>query len=89
MWIESTVSAELARVKMERGHGYGSHSRHAKDKTLAWILWDNQSSLHSTLNYVSLMQFERGQLPDQIKQACSCPLLWDLEFEGKVKLTKR
>lgn len=45
--------------------------RHAKDETLAWLLWYNQSRLHSTLNYLSPMQFEQHWLADQIRQANS------------------
>ena len=30
-----------------------------KDETIAWLLWYNQSRMHSTLNYVSPMQFEQ------------------------------
>jgi transposase InsO family protein len=45
--------------------------RHAKDETLAWLHWYNQSRLHSTSNYVSPMQFEQHWLADQAKQASS------------------
>ena len=43
--------------------------RHAKDETLAWLLWCNQSRLHSTLSFISPMQFEQLWLADQTKQA--------------------
>lgn len=43
--------------------------RHAKDETLAWLLWYNQSRLHSTLNHVSPMLFEQCWQIDQAKQA--------------------
>ena len=32
--------------------------RHAKYETIAWLLWYNKTRLHSTLAYVSPMQFE-------------------------------
>jgi transposase InsO family protein len=28
------------------------------DETLAWLLWCNQTRMHSTLNYLSPAQFE-------------------------------
>ena len=45
--------------------------RHAKDETLAWLLWYNQARLNSTLNYVSPMQLEQPWLTEQAKQASS------------------
>jgi transposase InsO family protein len=33
--------------------------REAKDETISWILWFNRTRMHSTLNYVSPMQFEQ------------------------------
>jgi len=38
---------------------------------MAWLLWYNQSRLHSTLNYVSPMQFEQHWLIDQTQQTGS------------------
>jgi transposase InsO family protein len=32
--------------------------RQAKDEVLDWLLWYNQTHMHSTLNCVSPMQFE-------------------------------
>jgi hypothetical protein len=44
--------------------------RHARDETLAWLLWYNASRLHSTfLNYVSPMQSEEHGQAQQAKQA--------------------
>ncbi len=58
--------------KVERLHDQRFITRrHAKDETLDWLLWYNQSRLHSTLNYVSPMQFEQHWLADQAKQASS------------------
>jgi len=36
--------------------------RHARDETIAWLLWYNKARLHSTLAYVSPMQFEQNWL---------------------------
>lgn len=43
--------------------------RHAMDETIAWLLWYNRLRLHSTLNYVSPMQFEQHWQTLQAKQA--------------------
>ena len=45
--------------------------RTAKDETIAWLLWYNQTRLHSTLAYVSPVQFEQNWLANQPKQANS------------------
>ncbi len=45
---------------MERLHGQRFETiREVKDATLNWLLWYNQIRMHSTLNYVSPMQFEK------------------------------
>jgi len=45
---------------VERLHGQRFETvRQAKDESLAWMLWYNQSRMHSTLNQVSPDQFEQ------------------------------
>jgi transposase InsO family protein len=45
---------------VERLHGQRFITRRqAMDETLSGLLWYNQSRLHSTLNYLSPMQFEK------------------------------
>jgi transposase InsO family protein len=45
----------------ERLHGQHFETvRQAKDEALDWLLWYNQTRLHSTLNYVSPMQYEQN-----------------------------
>jgi putative transposase len=39
------------------------------DETIAWLLWYNQTRMHSTLNYVSPMQFEKDWMDARIKIA--------------------
>jgi len=39
------------------------------DETIAWLLWYNRDRLHSTLAYVSPMQFEENWLANQPRQA--------------------
>jgi putative transposase len=47
-------------LKVERLHGQRFQTiRAAKDETLARLLWYNQTRMHSTLNYLSPVQFER------------------------------
>lgn len=42
--------------------------RQAKDEVIAWLLWYNQTRLHSTLAYVSPVRFEQDWLATQAKQ---------------------
>jgi transposase InsO family protein len=42
---------------------------HAKDEIIAWLLWYNRTRLHSTLAYVSPMQFEHNWLTTHAKKA--------------------
>jgi transposase InsO family protein len=39
------------------------------DETIDWLLWYNHSRLHSTLNYVSPMQFETSWRAAQAQYA--------------------
>jgi putative transposase len=59
-WDNAPSEALFASLKVERLHGQRFETiRQAKDETLAWLLWYNQSRMHSTLNYVSPDQFEQ------------------------------
>jgi transposase InsO family protein len=40
--------------------------RQAKDETITWLHWYNKARLHSTLAYVSPMQFESKWLARQV-----------------------
>jgi len=45
---------------VERLHGQRFATiREAKDEVIAWLLWYNRTRMHSTLNYVSPVQFEQ------------------------------
>lgn len=69
-WDNACSETLFGSLKVERLHGQRFLTRrHAKDETLAWLLWYNQSRLHSTLNYVSPMQFEKHWHAQQAKQA--------------------
>jgi transposase InsO family protein len=53
-------NVSLGSLKVERLHGQRFETiRQAKDETIAWLLWYNQTRMHSTLHYASPMQFER------------------------------
>lgn len=69
-WDNACSETLFGSLKVERLHEQRFVTRrHAKDETLAWLLWYNQSRLHSTLNYVSPMQFEKHWQADQARQA--------------------
>lgn len=58
-WDNASSETLFGSLKVERLHGQRFKSRRqAKDEVLAWILWYDRSRLHSTLAYVSPMQFE-------------------------------
>jgi transposase InsO family protein len=69
-WDNACSETLFGSLKVERLHGQRlTTRRHAKDETLAWLLWYNQARLHSTLDYASPMQFEQYWLAAQAKQA--------------------
>jgi putative transposase len=58
-WDNACSETLFASLKVERLHGKQFQTiRQAKDETIAWLLWYNRTRMHSTLNYVSPMQFE-------------------------------
>ena len=59
-WDNAPSETLFASLKVERLYGKRFETRRqAKDETLDWLRWYNQTRLHSTLNYVSPMQFEQ------------------------------
>jgi putative transposase len=59
-WDNACSETLFASLKVERLHGQRFKTiRQAKDETLDWLLWYNRTRLHSTLKYVSPMQFEQ------------------------------
>ncbi len=59
-WDNACSETLFASLKAERLHGTRFQTiRQAKDETLDWLLWYNRTRLHSTLKYVSPMQFEQ------------------------------
>lgn len=59
-WDNAPSETLFASLKVERLHGQRFQTvRQAKDETLAWLLWYNQTRMHSTIKYVSPIQFEQ------------------------------
>jgi putative transposase len=71
-WDNACSETLFGSLKVERLHGQRFETRrHAKDETIAWLLWYNRTRLHSTLAYVSPMQFEQDWFAAQAMQANS------------------
>lgn len=71
-WDNACSETLFGSLKVERLHGQRFKTRRqAKDETIAWLLWYNRDRLHSTLNYVSPMQFEQNWLAELHIQANS------------------
>nr|WP_295776300.1 IS3 family transposase [Rhodoferax sp.] len=71
-WDNACSETLFGSLKVERLYGQKFQSRRqAKDEVIAWILWYNRTRLHSTLAYVSPMQFEESWLANQPKQVNS------------------
>jgi putative transposase len=59
-WDNACSETLFGSLKTERLHGEQFQTiRQAKDATLAWLLWYNQTRMHSTLKYLSPTQFEQ------------------------------
>ena len=58
-WDNAPTETLFGSLKVERLHGERLQTiRQAKDETVAWLLWYNRQRMHSTLNYVSPVEFE-------------------------------
>jgi putative transposase len=58
-WDNAVTETLFGSLKVERLHGERFAAiRQAKDETLAWLLWYNRQRMHSTLNYLSPVEFE-------------------------------
>jgi transposase InsO family protein len=69
-WDNACSESLFGSLKVERLHGQRFETRgQARDETVAWLLWYNRTRLHSTLAYVSPMQFEQNWLANQPRQA--------------------
>ena len=71
-WDNACSETLFGLLKVERLRGQRFvRRRQAKDETIVWLLWYNHWQLHSTLAYVSPMQFERNWAVAQTRQASS------------------
>jgi putative transposase len=69
-WDNACSETLFGSLKVERLHGQRFATiRQAKDATIAWLLWYNQTRLHSTLNYVSPIRFEQDWEEARMKAA--------------------
>ena len=65
-WDNACSETLFGSLKVERLYGQRFKSRdQARDETLAWLLWYNRERLHSTLAYVSPMQYEHNWLANE------------------------
>jgi putative transposase len=59
-WDNACSETLFGSLKVERLHGQHLQTRRqGKEEALDWLHWYNQTRLHSTLKYVSPMQFEQ------------------------------
>jgi putative transposase len=59
-WDNACSETLFSSLKVERLYGQRFQTiREAKDEVIAWLLWYNRTRMHSTLNYVSPVQFEQ------------------------------
>jgi putative transposase len=60
-WDNACSETLFGSLKVERLYGEQFETiREAKDATIAWLLWYNQTRMHSTLDYISPVQFEEN-----------------------------
>jgi len=69
-WDNACSETLFGSLKVERLYGQRFETiREAKDEVIAWLLWYNQTRMHSTLDYVSPIEFEKDWEEAAIKIA--------------------
>jgi putative transposase len=61
-WDNACSETLFGSLKVERLHGQ-------RFETIAWLLWYNQTRMHSTLHYASPMQFAKDWMDATVKIA--------------------
>ena len=65
-WDNAVTETLFGSLKVERLHGeHYATRRHAKDDVLDWLTFYNRKRMHSTLGYVSPMEFEENWVRDR------------------------
>jgi transposase InsO family protein len=60
-WDNACSETLFGSLKVERLHGRLFETiRQAKDEIIVWLLWYNQTRMHSTLNYLSPAEYEQA-----------------------------
>ena len=71
-WDNACSETLFGSLKVERLHGQRFVTRrHAMDEIISWLLWYNESRLHSTLGYTSPMKYEGRWHAEQLMAAAS------------------
>ena len=69
-WDNACSETLFSSLKVERLHGQRFQTiRDAKGETVSWLLWYNRTRMHSTLNYVSPIEFEQNWMEARVKIA--------------------
>ena len=59
-WDNACSETLFSSLKVERLHGQRLQTiREVLAEVIAWLLWYNRTRMHSTLSYVSPIQFEQ------------------------------
>ena len=69
-WDNAPTESLWGSLKLGRLHGMRFDTRRqAMDEVIDWLTFYNHRRLHSTLGYISPMQFENNWLAAQLKKA--------------------
>jgi putative transposase len=69
-WDNACAETLFGSLKVERLHdGRFETIRADKDAVIAWLLWYNKTRMHSTLKYLSPVQFEQAWIDATMKIA--------------------
>jgi putative transposase len=82
-WDNACSETLFGSLKVERLHGqHFVTRRQAKDEAITWLLWYNQTRLHSMLAYVRPVRFEQDWFAAHATQANS-RLAMGYPFQGQ------